>query len=111
MLREMRVLSRADRDALASYCVVYAQFKSAQQFLDQHGMVYPLRDERGGIKCMMPFPQVSIVRSCIQLLRSYQQEFGLTPAARTRLQEIPDLYLDPDEARFFGPQPAPRGRP
>jgi P27 family predicted phage terminase small subunit len=111
LLREMRILTRADRDALASYCLSYAQLKSAQQFLDEHGLVYPIRDEAGRIKCMVPFPQVAIVRSCQQVLRSYQQEFGMTPSARTRVQEIPDLYMDPDEERFFGPRPAPKGRP
>ena len=105
VLKEMRILTRADRDALTSYCVSYAQMKSAQQFLDQHGVVYSLRDEAGKIKYMAPFPQVAIVRSCLQVLRAFQGEFGMSPAARMRVQEIPDLYMDPDDARFFGPQP------
>ena len=111
VLKEMRILTRADRDALTSYCLSYAQMKSAQQFLDEHGLVYPLRDEMGKIKYMAPFPQVAIVRSCQQVLRSYQQEFGMTPSARTRVQEIPDLNEDPIAARFFGPQPASRPKP
>ena len=109
VLREMRILSRADRDALVSYCLTYAQMKSAQEFLDQHGLVYPLRDEAGKIKYMAPFPQVAIVRSCLQAMRAYQQEFGMTPSSRTRVETIPDLYMDPDEERFFGPKPF--GRP
>jgi P27 family predicted phage terminase small subunit len=114
VLRAMRILARIDRDALAAYCQAYARWKAAEQFLDQHGDVYPIRDESGKIKYMQAFPQVFIARSQLQVLRSYQQEFGMTPSARTRVHEIASYARDPEIERFFGPQPAPRpyqGRP
>jgi P27 family predicted phage terminase small subunit len=114
VLKEMRILTRIDRDALAAYCQAYARWKAAEQFLDQHGEVYPIRDESGKIKYMQAFPQVFIARSALQTLRSYQQEFGMTPSARTRVHEIPDLVRDAENERFFGPRPAPqpyKGRP
>ena len=103
VLKQMRILTRIDRDALAAYCQTYARWKAAEQFLDQHGEVYPLRDDTGKIRYMQPFPHVAIARSHLQMLRSYQQEFGMTPSARTRVHEIPDLEEDPEVVRFFGP--------
>jgi P27 family predicted phage terminase small subunit len=107
-LKAMRILTRIDRDALAAYCQTFARWKAAEQFLDQHGEVYPIRDETGKIRCMQPFPQVAIARSSLQTLRSYQQEFGMTPSARTRVHEIPYFMQHPEDDEFFGPQPAPQ---
>ena len=41
---------------------------------------------------MQQFPQVAISRNLAQLLKAYQQEFGLTPSARTRIE-----IRDPEE--------------
>lgn len=102
VLKQMRILTRIDRDALAAYCQTYARWKAAEQFIDQHGEVYPIRDEAGKIRYMQPFPQVAIARSYLQVLRSYQQEFGMTPSARTRVHEIPSFVRDAEDERFFG---------
>lgn len=104
LLRAMGILARVDRDALTVYCQCYARWKAAEMFLDQHGEVYPIRDEKGSIRCMQPFPQVAIARSELEMLRRYQQEFGMTPSARTRVHEIPSLVRDPELERFFGPR-------
>lgn len=98
-LEAMRVLTRVDGDALTAYSQTYARWRAAEEFLVQHGEVYPLRDESGKVRCMQQFPQVSIARNLLLVLRAYQQEFGLTPAARTRVQAIPlPLELDSREA-------------
>ncbi len=112
VLKEMRILARVDRDALTAYCQTHARWKAAEQFLDEHGEIYPVRDEKGNVKRMRPYPQVGIAITLLQMVRSYEQEFGMTPSARTRVQEIPNLSVDPDEERFFGPRPPykpPRG--
>ena len=36
--------------------------------------------------CGRAIPQVAISRNLAQLLKAYQQEFGLTPSARTRIE-------------------------
>ena len=104
VLKGMRILARIDRDALSAYCESYARWKAAQQFLDQHGVVYPIRDESGQVRYMQQFPQVAIARSALQMLRAYQQEFGMTPSARTRVHEIPNLFQTPEDEYFFGPR-------
>lgn len=84
-LKHMRVLSYVDGDALAAYCQTYARWRAAEEFIGKHGEVYTLRDEQGRVRCMQQFPQVAIARQLLQILRSYQQEFGMTPAARSRV--------------------------
>ena len=91
-LRAMRVLTLVDADALAAYCHSFARWRDAEEFLSKHGMVYPIRDDHGRVKCMQQWPQVSIARNLLLVLRAYQQEFGLTPAARSRI-----LSLEPAE--------------
>jgi P27 family predicted phage terminase small subunit len=107
----MRILARVDRDALAAYCQCYARWKEAELFLDKHGAVFPIRDENGAVRCMLPFPQVAIARSALQMLQRYQQEFGMTPSARTRVRETPDFARDLRAEYFFGPRPDPAPRP
>lgn len=103
-LRELNIITRVDRDALTAYCQSYARWKAAEQFLEQHGEVYPVRDEKGTIRCMRAYPQVRIAMDMLSVLRSYQQEFGMTPSARTRVEVGPRIDLDPDSERFFGPR-------
>ena len=90
LLKKMKVLTSADRDALAAYSQTYARWRKAEEFLEKHGDVYPLRDEHGQVRCMQQFPQVSISRNLLHLLKTYQQEFGLTPSARSRIQVTDD---------------------
>jgi P27 family predicted phage terminase small subunit len=79
------LLTRVDRDALVAYCRTFARWQATEDFLDAHGEVYPIRDDQGRIKCMAQFPQVAIARNLLLVLKAYQQEFGLTPSARSRL--------------------------
>ncbi len=106
-LRAARILTQIDADALTAYCQTYARWQKLESFLDQHGEVFPIRDERGNVRYMQQFPQVAIARNLLQILRSYQQEFGMTPSARTRVHVIPALDPDPIEERFFGPSRSP----
>lgn len=86
LLRALGVLTRVDADALTVYCQTYARWRAAEEFLAKHGEVYPLRDENGRVRYMQQFPQVSIARHLAQLVRAYQQEFGMTPSSRSRVR-------------------------
>ena len=106
VLKGMRILTRVDRDALTVYCQMFARWRGAEEFIDQHGEIYPVRDAQGNVTRMKLYPQVGVASTLLQVVRSYQQEFGMTPSARTRMHEIPGPQ-DPsdDEERFFGPRP------
>lgn len=111
VLAQMRVLTKVDRAALAAYCQTHARWQAVEEFLETNGEVYPLRDEKGAVRCLQQYPQVSIARNLLMILRGYQQEFGMTPAARTRITVAEADKQSEVEARFFGPQPAPRPKP
>ena len=101
-LRAMRVLTLVDADALAAYCHTYVRWRDAEDFLSKHGMVYPIRDDQNRVKCMQQFPQVSIARNLLLVMRAYQQEFGLTPAARARIVVAGEEESSSDARRWLG---------
>jgi P27 family predicted phage terminase small subunit len=86
MLAGMGVLSRIDRNAIIRYCTDLSRWKKLQQFLAKNGEVYPIRDGNGKIKCFAAFPHVSIANKLALLLTKFEQEFGMTPSARTRIE-------------------------
>ena len=107
----MKVLSKVDRNSLTRYCQAYSRWKKAELFLQKHGEMYPLKDDKGQVRCFMPWPQVAIAHKLGQTLTRLEQEFGLTPSARTRIN--PSVYR-PQDARqremddfFSGGGPAP----
>jgi P27 family predicted phage terminase small subunit len=101
-LKTMRVLTYIDGDALVAYCQTYARWQAAEEFLVKHGEVYPLRDDQGRVKCMQQFPQVAIARNLLLVLKAYQREFGMTPAARSGIATVPDADPLGDAQRWLG---------
>jgi len=86
MLRAMNVLTRIDGNALARYCRTWSRWRKAEAFIDEHGEMYPLKDESGRVKYMQQWPQVAISHKLAQQLTRLEQEFGMTPSARSRIQ-------------------------
>jgi P27 family predicted phage terminase small subunit len=89
ILHGMGLMTQVDRTALAAYCQSYAKWKEAEEFVEKHGMTYqfPKKDETGKVVSMYiaPFPQVSIARGCLEQVKSFCVEFGLTPSSRARM--------------------------
>ena len=94
----MRVLSLADEDALVVYCETYARWRAARDFIAKNGEVYPEKNDRGEVVRLRPFPQVRLAQQLLQAVRLYQQEFGLTPSARSRVHG--EVWDPEEEARF-----------
>jgi len=90
MLMGMGVISRIDRNAIIRYGTDLSRWKKLQQFLAKNGEVYPIRDGNGKIKCFAAFPHVSIANKLSLLLTKFEQEFGMTPSARTRIECDPE---------------------
>jgi P27 family predicted phage terminase small subunit len=89
MLEQMGVLTRIDVNALARYCRLWSRWRRAEKFIEEKGEVYTLRDEKGNVRCVQQFPQVGIANKLAQQLTRLEQEFGMTPSARTRIQITP----------------------
>ncbi len=71
--------------------------------MDEKGEMYTLRDNEGNVKCCQQWPQVAIANRLAQQLTRLEQEFGMTPSARARLQVAP-RQVEParnDKSRFF----------
>jgi P27 family predicted phage terminase small subunit len=116
-LAKMGLLHKLDRNALSRYCTAYARWKKAELFLQKHGEIYPLKDERGQVRYFLPWPQVAIAHKLGQTLARLEQEFGLTPSARTRIEPTARRpEADNDEGRLLlelvsrgGPAPPRKG--
>ena len=102
-LRGMKLLSVVDRHALMTYCQTWVRWRAAEEFIAKHGESYPIRDDTGRVRCMQQFPQVATARNHLLILKAYQQEFGMTPSARSRIQ-IGNNDDDMHDARWFPPE-------
>jgi P27 family predicted phage terminase small subunit len=70
-----------DKAAFAGYCQAYARWREAEEFLSKHGTIF--KTPSGYIQQV---PQVAIARNYLQIMKDFCSEFGLTPAARTRIR-------------------------
>ena len=74
-------LTQVDKAAFAGYCQAYARWREAEEFLSKHGTIF--KTPSGYIQQV---PQVAIARNYLQIMKDFCSEFGLTPAARTRIR-------------------------
>lgn len=69
---------KIESHALGCYCRAVADLEAAQAAIDEYGLVH--KTERGITKN----PACSIKHQAMLQIRSFGNEFGLTPASRTR---------------------------
>jgi P27 family predicted phage terminase small subunit len=100
-LKRMGLLTSIDGDALANYCDTWSRWKRSVLFLQKNGDFYSIKDEEGKAKYVQQWPQVAIARNLLAVLNRYQQEFGLTPASRSRLV-LPEQGSPTGIAEFLG---------
>ena len=90
ILETLGILTEVDTVAFAGYCQSYAKWKKAEEFLKEHGTTYriPKKDKTGKVVSVYiaPFPEVAIARACLEQVRQFCAEFGLTPSSRGRIQ-------------------------
>ena len=86
LLEPMGILTRVDGNALTRYCQLWSRWRKMEDFIAQRTEMYPIKDEKGNVRCFMQWPQVTIATKPAQQLTRLEQEFGMTPAARTRIQ-------------------------
>lgn len=85
-LELMKVLARVDRNALARYCQMWSRWKRAEEFLQNYGDTFPMKTPDGTLIAFAAFPQVAMALKLGQSLAKLEQEFGMTPSARTRIR-------------------------
>lgn len=79
-LYKFGVMTALDVHALAAYCEVYARWLHANEQICKNGCVIP--DEDGFPRSS---PYLRVANDAFQQMRSLLTEFGLTPAARSRV--------------------------
>jgi P27 family predicted phage terminase small subunit len=80
VLRRMRVLTEADGMSLANLCQTWSTLVKAQEKLTEMGVLY-----KAPSGYVMQSPLLAVVNQCVDTITKLSREFGLTPAARSRI--------------------------
>ena len=95
LLHRLGLLTEIDEQALTSYCQTWARWKAAELQIRKHGMV--LRG-KGGFPVISPY--VAVANRSLAHLKQLLAEFGMTPAARTRVKTEAGPAPEDPFARF-----------
>ncbi len=79
-MEQMGILTEVDMAAFAGYCQAYARWKNAEEFITQHGMIFKTPSGY-----WQQLPQVSIAQTYLKQMNRFAEQFGLTPASRSRI--------------------------
>lgn len=96
LLINARVLTEADELALAALCVALGELKHANEMIAKGRVV---KTPSGYVQ---QSPYVGIANSALKQARSLLSEFGMTPAARTRVMTTAGLSPEDAFQAFLG---------
>ena len=88
LLSGMQVLTSADKSALVMLCDAWAEWRSARDEVIEKGETYTVITEAGS-EMIRPRPEVAIAADAWKRIKAMLVEFGMTPAARSRIT-VPD---------------------
>jgi P27 family predicted phage terminase small subunit len=91
LLDRMGVLTEADAFALERLCDCYADILACRELIERDGRTYTTLDQNSNT-LIKNNPAVNQLRAADAQFKSYLVEFGLTPAARTKVNA-----KDPDD--------------
>lgn len=74
------VLTEVDMATFAAYCQAYARWKEAEEFISLHGTY--MKTPSGYVQ---QIPQVAVAQSYFKIMERCAEQFGLTPASRSRI--------------------------
>lgn len=96
VLKEMQLLTLADRSALAAYCTAYGRWVEAEQQVQKYGTI--VKSPNKGFP--MKSPYLTVADQALESMRKLMVEFGLTPSSRSRIR-VPDRSAGADEFDAF----------
>ena len=96
VLKDMGLLTLADRTALAAYCTAYSRWMNAEEQVRKFGAI--VKSPEKGFP--MKSPYLTIADQAMELMRKFMVEFGLTPSSRSRIR-VPDGGTAQDEFDAF----------
>lgn len=80
-LYDAGLLTTVDRDALATYCIVYARWVDAEAKVSAVGPV--IKTEAGNL---IQNPYLSVANRALEQMGKLEAEFGMTPSSRSRVK-------------------------
>ncbi|MCD8108768.1 MAG: phage terminase small subunit P27 family [Clostridiales bacterium] len=86
------ILTEVDMAAFAGYCQAFARWKEAEEFISQHGTI--VKTPSGYYQQL---PQVSIAQTYLKIMNRFAEQFGLTPASRSRIIAVDSGKNSDDE--------------
>ena len=84
-LTALRVMTNLDVDALARYCITFAEWRKHLSFCQKGGDVLVLKDDTGRVKFASVSPSATLVNKYATQLLRIGQEFGMTPSSRSQI--------------------------
>jgi len=98
-MQQVRLMTRADIEALARYCDTYEWWLATRDILKRDGCTYPILNDGGEVKYIAQRPEVSIAHKLATQLRQLEQDFGPQPRRPGRRFEVePEQEHDADAA-------------
>ena len=70
---------------LACYCETHARWRAARDWIEKHGVKYPVMGDDGRPKFWKPWPDVNVEAVSRRDLIRLAGEFGMTPSSRTQI--------------------------
>ncbi|MGC3891273.1 phage terminase small subunit P27 family [Pseudomonas urmiensis] len=101
LLDRMGVLTEADGFALERLCDCYAEILALREMVDFQGRTYETTSTQGEL-VLKANPAVAMLADVDRRFKSYLVEFGLTPAARSKIQVKENDAKEDPLAEHFG---------
>ena len=101
MLHRIGILTEADALALERLCDCYADILACRELIGRDGRTYTTVTAQGDT-LIKGNPAVAQLRAADAQFKSYLVEFGLTPAARSKVQVADDDEEEDKLKEFFG---------
>ena len=101
LLDGMGVLTTADSLALERLCDIYADILQLRETIAIEGRTYTTKTQMGDF-LIKANPAVAMLADADRRFKSYLVEFGLTPAARTKVKVDGGEEKEDPLSQFFG---------
>lgn len=89
VMYSMKLLTVADRDMMEAYCTAYQTWREANEDIRKNGSTMDSYHPNGDLRYSQIRPQVTIANKALEQMMKIAVQFGLTPAARSRLMVLP----------------------